>query len=98
MSTRSEKLTQEQRDEIKRLSAKHGALNVRLFGSFARGDAGSTSDLDLLIETGPVTTPWFPGGLIADLEALLGRHIDVVTERALNPKLRDQILREARPL
>lgn len=87
-----------QRDVIRRLAEKHGARNVRVFGSVARGEAGPDSDVDLLIEAGPVTTAWFPGGLVADLEALLGRRADVVTERGLMPGLRPYVLREAVPV
>jgi uncharacterized protein len=86
------------RDEILRIAAKHGATNVRVFGSVARGTAGPDSDLDLLIDVGPKTTPWFPGGLIVELEDLLGCRVDVVTERALHEVIRDQVLAEARPL
>jgi predicted nucleotidyltransferase len=60
------------REEIQRLAEKHGAYNLRVFGSFARGEAGPHSDLDLLIAVGPATTPWFPGGLVADLERCNG--------------------------
>lgn len=87
-----------QRDELLRIAARHGAHNVRIFGSVARGDAGPESDLDLLVEAGPVTTPFFPGGLVADLELLLGRRIDVVEPDGLLPALRDRVLREAVPL
>lgn len=62
------------RDEILRIAAKHGVSRIRVFGSVARGDAGPDSDVDFLIEIGGETPPWFPGGLIADLEELLGRH------------------------
>ena len=88
-------LLQERREEIRRIAAKHGAYNVRIFGSFARGDAGPQSDLDLLISVGPETTPWFPGGLVTDLEELLGRRVDIVTDRALSPLIRDRVLAEA---
>ena len=88
----------EHRDEILRIAARHGATNVRVFGSVARGTAGPTSDLDLLIDVGPSTTPWFPGGLILDLEDLLGCQVDVVTETGLHRAIRDQVLAEARPL
>jgi uncharacterized protein len=93
-----EELIRPQRDVIRRIAEKHGAFNVRVFGSVARGDAGPESDVDLLIDTGPVTSAWFPGGLVADLEALLGRRVDVVTERGLMPELRDHVLREAVPV
>jgi predicted nucleotidyltransferase len=86
------------REEILHVAAKHGARNVRVFGSVARGDAKPDSDVDFLIDVGAVTSSWFPGGLIVDLEALLGKRVEVVTERALHPLLRDQILREAVPI
>jgi uncharacterized protein len=86
------------RDVIRRIAEKHGACNVRVFGSVARGEAGPDSDVDLLIDAGQVTSPWFPGGLVADLEALLGRRVDVVTERGLMPELRPYVLREAVPV
>ena len=88
----------ERRDEILRIAAKHGATNVRVFGSVANGTAGPDSDLDLLIDVGAKTTPWFPGGLVADLEDALGCRVDVATERGLHPMIRDRVLSEARPL
>ncbi|HUU15046.1 MAG TPA: nucleotidyltransferase family protein [Terriglobia bacterium] len=86
------------REEILRIAAKHGAYNVRVFGSVARGDARANSDVDLLVDVGPNRTPFFPGGLIADLQDLLGRRVEVVTERGLHWYLRDRVLREAVPL
>ena len=91
-------LTEEQREVIRRIAAKHGATHVRIFGSMARGDAGPQSDLDLLVEKGSETTPWFPAGMIQELEDALGCHVDVVTEKGISPYLREQILREAVPL
>jgi predicted nucleotidyltransferase len=88
----------EKRDEILRIAAAHGVRNIRIFGSVARGDANPESDIDLLVEVGPTTSSWFPAGLILDLEELLGRPVEVVTERGLNPYLRDRVLREAMPL
>jgi uncharacterized protein len=93
-----EELIRPQRDVIRRIAEKHGASNVRVFGSVARGDAGPESDVDLLIDAGSVTSAWFPGGLVADLEALLCRRVDVVTERALRPELRERVIREAVPV
>ncbi|MBI3326961.1 MAG: nucleotidyltransferase family protein [Nitrospinae bacterium] len=93
-----QKLLREKRDDIKRIAAKHGAYNIRVFGSVARREDRSESDIDLLIDAGPTTSSWFPAGLILDLEALLGRRIQVVTEKALHPDLRDHVLREALPL
>ncbi len=86
------------REEILKVAAKHGARNVRVFGSVARGEARPESDVDFLVDVGAVTSSWFPGGLIVDLEALLGKRVEVVTERGLHPLLRDSILREAVPV
>jgi predicted nucleotidyltransferase len=88
----------EHREEIRRIAAQHGATDVRVFGSVARGTAGPESDLDLLVDLGPCRPPWFPGGLIADLEELLGCHVDVATERTLHRRIRDRVLTEAHPL
>jgi len=91
-------LVKSRRDEILSVARRHGVTRVQVFGSMARGDAGPTSDLDLLVDVGPNTTPWFPGGLVAELESLLGRRVQVVTERGLDEILRDHVLQEAVPL
>ena len=96
--TDTAQLLRAKREEIQRIAAKHGARNVRVFGSVARGDARPESDVDFLIEAGPVTSSWFPAGLILDLEDLLGRHVEVVTEQGLDPFLRDRVLQEAIPV
>jgi uncharacterized protein len=90
-----EQLVYEKRDEIRRIAAKHGARNVRLFGSVARGDAGQDSDIDFLVDAGPVTSSWFPAGLVLELEEALGRNVEVVTEKGLIPFLRERVLQEA---
>jgi hypothetical protein len=59
-------------EEIQRIAGKHGAGNIRVFGSVARGNARPDSDIDFLIDTEPVTSSWFPAGLVQDLESLLG--------------------------
>jgi len=83
------------RDRILELARRHGVTRVRLFGSMARGDARPDSDVDLLVDVGPNPSPWFPGGLVAELEELLGRRVQIVTEHGLDHLLRDQILQEA---
>jgi predicted nucleotidyltransferase len=88
----------ERRDEILRVAACHGAGNVRLFGSVARGEDMLESDVDLLVDVTGETTPWFPGSLVAGLEQLLGRRVQVVIRRSLSPLIRDSVLREAVPL
>jgi hypothetical protein len=93
-----EQQLREKRTEILAIAARHGAVNLRLFGSAARGEARPESDVDLLIDVREPVSPWFPGGLIADLEELLGRRVDVVEEAALRPRLRPYIIRDAVPL
>ena len=88
----------EKRDDIHDIAAKHGAYNIRIFGSVVRGEAGPDNDIDFLIDAGPTTSSWFPAGLILDLEEILGRRVEVVTEKALNPYIREHVLREAIPL
>jgi len=91
-------LIRPKRDLIRRIAERHGARNVRVYGSVARGEAGPQSDVDILTDVGASTSAWFPGGLVADLEDALGRRVDVVTGRALSPGLHEQILREAVPV
>ena len=86
------------RKEILRIAADHGARDVRIFGSAARGEAGPDSDVDFLVAVQPEHSPWFPAGLIVDLERLLGCEVDVVTEEALHWYIQDRVLREAVPL
>jgi len=88
----------EHRDEILRVARFHGASNVMLFGSVARGEHTPESDVDLLVDVTGDTTPWFPGSLVADLEQLLGQRVQVVIRRSLSPLIRDAVLREAIPL
>ena len=93
-----EQLLHEKRAEIEHIAARHGVIRLRVFGSAARGEATGESDVDFLVQTGPVTSAWFPAGLILDLEALLGRRVDIVTERALRPELRESVFHDARSL
>ena len=84
--------------EIEAIAKKHGAGNVRVFGSVAREEDSPASDIDFLIDVVGNTTSWFPSGMALELQDLLGRRVDVLTERALHPVLRDRVLREAIPL
>jgi predicted nucleotidyltransferase len=95
---RDHKIDLREREVIRRIAERHGARNVRVFGSVARGEARPDSDLDLLVEAGPSTTPWFPGGLVVDLEEALGRRVDVVTVGGLVAGLRERILAESVPV
>jgi predicted nucleotidyltransferase len=93
-----EELLKEKREEILRIAANHGARNVRVFGSVVRGEAGEASDVDFLVDFEPGRSLLDQAGLIADLEDLLGRKADVVTEGSLYWLLRRRILKEARAL
>lgn len=90
-----DELIKDKREEILRIAEKHGAQNVRIFGSVVRGEAGEESDIDFLVSVGENRSPFFPGGLMADLEKLLGRHVDVVTEAGLHWYIREKVLQEA---
>jgi predicted nucleotidyltransferase len=86
------------RTEILRLAREHGARNVRLFGSIARGDATPESDVDILVELEPGRNLLDLSGLLLDLQDLLDCKVDVVTEKALHWYIRDKVLQEAVPL
>jgi len=88
----------DKRDDILRIAAKHGVQRIRVFGSAARGDAGPQSDVDFLVDVGASHSAFFPGGLVSDLEALLGRRVDVVEPDGLYAPLRATVLSEAVPL
>jgi predicted nucleotidyltransferase len=91
-------LIEQKREEILRVGAAHGASNIRIFGSAARGDERADSDIDFLVDAGPKTSSWFPAGLILDLQNILGRRVEVVTEKGLNPLIRERVLGEAKRL
>lgn len=93
-----EEILGSKRREILEIAARHGARQVRVFGSVARGEAREDSDIDLLVSPGPMTSAWFPAGLMLDLQELLGREVDVVSENGLHWYIRDRILSEAVPL
>jgi predicted nucleotidyltransferase len=86
------------RPEILRLAALYRAREMRVFGSVARGDATEGSDLDLLIKPEPGCSLFDLGGLLEDLQELLGCRVDLVIEDGLKPRLRERVLREAIPL
>jgi predicted nucleotidyltransferase len=83
------------REDINRIAAAHGARNVRVFGSVARGESGDSSDLDLLVDMSKGRSLFDLVALGADLEEALGVAVDVVTEKSLSPYLRDRVLAEA---
>ena len=86
------------RDEILALAAKAGATNVRVFGSAARGDDHEKSDLDLLVDWGPEASLFDVGGLVSDLQDLLGMRVDVISPAQIHPRFRPHVLAQARPV
>ena len=86
------------RRTILELANRHGARNVRVFGSIVRGDARSNSDIDLLVEIEPGRTLLDLIALEQDLEELLGLPVDVLTDGGLSPYLQQRILAEAAAL
>ncbi|MFI5330683.1 MAG: nucleotidyltransferase family protein [Desulfobaccales bacterium] len=93
-----QKILQEKRQEILEIAAKHGAYNVRIFGSVARGEADEASDVDILVELEEGRSLLDLGGLLMDLENFLECKVDVVTVRGLRKRIRERVLREAVPL
>lgn len=93
-----EELLEGKRGEILRICAKHGARNVRVFGSTVRGEANRDSDLDLLVEFEPQRSLLDQAALVFELEKLLGRKVDVVSEQGIYWLLRRRILNEAQVL
>jgi uncharacterized protein len=93
-----EELLGSKRGEILRIAATHGAHNVRVFGSAARGDAREDSDIDFLVEFEPGRSLLDHAALTLDLQELLGRKADVVTDGGIYWLLRRRIEKEARPL
>jgi predicted nucleotidyltransferase len=95
---RLDRLLEANRGEILRIAAKHGAREVRVFGSVARGEADRGSDIDFLVELETGRSLMDLGGLQMELESLLGRRVDVVTARGLKARIRERVLREAVPV
>jgi len=86
------------RVDILRLAERYHASDVRVFGSVVRGDNTQASDVDVLVKTRPGCSLLDLGGLLEDLQELLGCRVDIVTEDGLKPRLRARVLREAVPL
>jgi uncharacterized protein len=91
-------LLRKRREEIIAAAARHGAHDIRLFGSVARGQAGESSDVDFLVDMGDESTLFDRAALLVELRALLGCDVDVVTAEALKPRVRERVLAEAVPL
>ena len=83
---------------VRALGERYGIRNIRVFGSFARGAPGPESDLDLLVEYVPGRSGFAFVEFCEQVEELLGRKVDVVTEKSLHPLIRDKVLAQATPL
>lgn len=92
------RILKRKRQKILALARQYGAMDVRIFGSVARGEADDRSDVDFLVRMEPGRSLFDMGGLLMDLESLLDRSVDVVTENGLRDRIRKRVLREAVPL
>ena len=88
----------DKREQVLAAARKHGATSIEIFGSVARGDADSSSDVDFLVELEPGRSLFDMGGLLMDLQNLLGRKVDVVTKKSIHWYIREKVLMEAKPV
>jgi len=86
------------KSQILTLAARYGASNIRVFGSVAKGTANKNSDVDFLVELEAGRSLFDLGGLLMDLQNLLNRKVDIVTEKGLHWYVKDRVLEEAKPL
>jgi predicted nucleotidyltransferase len=91
-------IVEEKRDEILAIAERFGARNVRVFGSVARGDADEDSDVDLVVEFDDDSSLMDHAAMMLELEALLGRRVDIAPEKCLRPRVKERVEREAVPL
>ena len=91
-------LLQTKREDILRTAMRYGAYNIRVFGSVVRGEADIKSDIDLLVDIEPGRTLFDLENLLIDLQSLLGKDVDVVTEKGLRGRIRERVLKDAVPL
>jgi len=91
-------IIQDRKEQILALAAKHGASNVRIFGSVANGTADENSDIDFLVDLEKGRSLFDLGGLFMDLQELFNRKVDVVTENGLHWYIKKRILSEAKPI
>lgn len=93
-----EQVLKQKRQDILAIACRYGAKKVRVFGSVVRGEDGPDSDVDFLVELERGRSLMDLGGLLMDLQELLGRKVDVVTEKGLHWYIKEQVLSEARPI
>ncbi len=90
-------IIQDKKEQVLALAARHGASNVRIFGSVANGTAEEDSDIDFLVDLEKGRSLFDLGGLLMDLQQLFDRKVDVVTENALHWYIKERLLNEAKP-
>jgi predicted nucleotidyltransferase len=88
----------QKREDILKIASRYGAMKVRVFGSVVRGEDRPDSDIDFLVELEEGRSLMDLGGLLMDLQKLLGRNVDIVTEKGLHWYIKDRILQEAKPI
>lgn len=88
-------LIEKNRNQILKLARENGVVDVRVFGSMARGDCSSDSDVDFLVELEEGKSGLALGGFLMDVSDLLHKKVDVVTENALHPRIHDKVINEA---
>ncbi len=93
-----DELRRSKREKLLSIALHHGATNVRVFGSVARGDSFESSDIDLLVDLEPDRSLMDLGGMLMDVQQEIGMSVDVATERMLRPEVRARVLAEAVPL
>ena len=91
-------IIQDKKEQVLALAARHGASNVRIFGSVANGTAEEDSDIDFLVDLEKGRSLFDLGGLLMDLQQLFDRKVDVVTENGLHWYIKERILSEAKPI
>jgi len=94
----AEQIIKQKRDDILKIASRYGAKKIRVFGSVVRGEDRPDSDVDFLVDLEEGRSLMDLGGLLMDLQKLLGRNVDVVTEKGLHWYIKDRILHEARPI
>jgi len=96
--TITRQILQQKREAILEIARRYGASDIRIFGSIARGDATEASDLDLIVRFEPGRSLFDHGGLLMDLQDLLGVKVDVISEHGMRERFRNHVMKEAIPL
>jgi len=96
--TITRQVLQQKREAILEIARRYGASDIRIFGSVARGDNTEASDVDLIVRFEPGRSLFDHGGLLMDLQDLLGVKVDVISEHGMRERFRNHVMKEAIPL